>query len=120
MAQARPIRFATAPLVLAFAASVAPGCRTREETARQVGRQAALVAASACASDAAEPDDCREPICRERCAPFADSVRLAEACTTKCMGLGTCDSDMDCSGGLVCVMIAPRLRRCAPRPDASL
>jgi hypothetical protein len=91
-------------------------CRTREDAARKIGRSAALTAARAC-SDAASTDDaCRERLCREQCADFADSVALRESCTSRCTGQGTCDSDADCDQGLICVMIAPRLRRCvAPR-----
>jgi len=104
--------------VLVASLLVAPACRTREDAARSAGREAALVAATAC-SDAGDVETCRAPICRDRCAPYADSKLLTEACTTKCLGQGTCDSDSDCSGSLVCMMIAPRLRRCQPRPDAA-
>jgi hypothetical protein len=95
------------------------GCRTREEGARKAEQEAALAAASACPAAAGDAEVCRDAICRERCANFADSVSLAETCRTKCTGQGTCDSDADCARGLVCVMIAPRLRRCEPSRDAA-
>ena len=98
------------------------GCKTREEAALRAGRQGALALGLACPGDGGDEDDrdpCRTLACRERCASFADSTRLSEACTSKCMGQGTCDSDADCVGGLVCVMIAPRLRKCEPRPDGA-
>jgi hypothetical protein len=104
-------------LLFAIIAPLA-ACRTREDAAQNAGREAALVAASAC-SDASDVEACRAPLCRDRCAPYTDSKLLAEACTSKCLGQGTCSSDSDCSGGLVCMMIAPRLRRCQPRPDAA-
>jgi hypothetical protein len=97
-------------------ALLALSCRTREETARKAGQEAALVAVHDCAADGGISEGCRVLICRDRCSAFADSVALTEACTEKCRGLGTCDSDLDCDRGLVCTMIAPRLRRCmAPR-----
>ena len=108
----------SAGLIALFALG-AGACGTRENAARKQGREAALFAARACDADAGDVEACREPICRERCTSFADCVRLDETCTTKCMGQGTCDSDADCTGGLVCVMIAPRLRRCQPYPDAT-
>jgi hypothetical protein len=106
-------------VIIAFPTLLAPlACRTREDTARTAGREAANMAANACA-DAGDVETCRTPICRDRCAPYADSKALSEACTSKCLGQGTCDSDADCSAGLVCMMIAPRLRRCQPAPDAA-
>ena len=100
-----------------FLALSAVGCRTREEGAQRAGREAALVAVRDCAGDAGLAEVCRASVCRDRCAPFTDSVTLTEACTTKCMGQGTCDSDADCDKGLICRMIAPRLRRCEPPRD---
>jgi hypothetical protein len=111
----RPSRLLRALLV---ASPLWAACRTREDTARTAGREAALAADRACDADATDVATCRSTICRDRCAPYADSNLLTEACTTKCLGQGTCDSDADCTGGLVCMMIAPRLRRCQPRPDA--
>src|SRR6266704_2995381 len=87
------------------------GCRTREDAARRAGREGALALGLACPGDGGDEGDrepCRALACRERCASFSDSMQLSEVCTTKCMGQGTCDSDADCTGGLVCVMIAPR------------
>jgi hypothetical protein len=98
---------------------VASACRTREDTARSTGREAALALARTCDTDAGDVETCRAEFCRNRCAPYADSKPLTEACTAKCTGQGTCDSDSDCAGGLACMMIAPRLRRCQPRPDAN-
>ena len=103
-----------------FLAPSAVGCRTREEGAQRAGREAALVAVHDCAGDAGLAEVCRLSICRDRCAPFADSVILTETCTTKCMGQGTCDSDADCDKGLICridcptpaAMRAPAGRRC--------
>ena len=98
------------------------GCRTREDAARRTGREGALALGLACPGDGGDESDrepCRTLACRERCAPFADSIQLSEVCSSKCMGQGTCDSDADCVGGLVCVMIAPRLRKCEPRPDGA-
>jgi hypothetical protein len=92
-------------------------CRTREETARRVGREAAQIALRDCASDAGISEGCRALLCRDRCSSFADSVVLGETCTNKCLGQGTCDSDADCDRGLFCTMIAPRLRRCVPARD---
>jgi hypothetical protein len=63
---------------------------------------------------------CHEPICRDRCAVFADAIHLAETCITRCLGRGTCNSDRDCDPGRICVMVAPRVRRCEPRRDAGL
>src|SRR3954454_13416080 len=100
-------------LLFAAALSTLAACRTREDTARSTGREAAIVAARACA-DAGDIETCRAPLCRDRCTPYADSTLLTESCTAKCLGQGTCDSDADCTGGLVCMMIAPRLRRCQP------
>src|SRR5258708_38412140 len=101
-------------VVVAFSAMA---CRTREEGARRAGREAALVAVRDCPGDAGKVEGCRESICRDRCAPFADSVGLTETCATRCLGQGTCDSDADCDRGLFCRMIAPRLRRCEPPRD---
>jgi hypothetical protein len=112
-------RLARASAVTTFAlACVLSACRTREDAARNAGREAAHVAASSCDADAGDVESCRARICRDRCAPYTDSKLLTEACMGKCTGEGTCDSDSDCSGGNVCMMIAPRLRRCQPRPDA--
>jgi hypothetical protein len=112
-----------ARIVMVFALVGGPGCRTREEAARRAGREGAVAVGLACLGDGGDEGDrepCRVLACRERCASFADSVQLSEACTTKCLGQGTCDSDADCTGGLVCVMIAPRLRRCELRLDGAL
>jgi hypothetical protein len=105
-------------LILLASLLFAPACRTREDAARSTGREAAQLAARTC-SDAADIETCRAPICLDRCAPYADSKLLTESCMGKCLGQGTCDSDSDCSGGLICMMIAPRLRRCQPSPDAA-
>jgi hypothetical protein len=98
-------------------AVLALACQTREEGARKAGREAAIVAVHDCAGDAGLAEECRASICRDRCAGFADSVTLTETCTAKCTGQGTCDSDADCDKGLICRMIAPRLRRCEPPRD---
>src|SRR5258708_10227478 len=101
-------------LALAFGCT---GCRTREDAARRAGREGAVALGLACPGDGGDEGDrdpCRVLACRERCASFADSVQLSEACTSKCLGQGTCDSDADCTAGLACVVIAPRLRRCEP------
>jgi hypothetical protein len=106
-----PRQLAAVGLVLSVLA-----CQTREEGAQKAGREAALVALHDCTQDAGVAEGCRASICRDRCAPFADSVTLTETCTAKCMRQGTCDSDADCDKGLICRMIAPRLRRCeSPR-----
>ena len=92
------------------------GCRTREDAALNVARESALAAAEHCAGT--EVDACRASICHDRCAEFSDSSYLTETCFTRCMGRGTCHSDLDCDPARACVMIAPRLRRCEPRTDA--
>lgn len=102
---------------LAFAV-LALACQTREEAARRTGREAALVVERACATDAGDDEACRESTCRERCARFTDSAGLTETCTSRCKGQGTCDSNADCDHGLICVVIAPVLRRCGVAPDA--
>src|SRR5262245_49832597 len=94
-------------------------CRTREDAARNAAREGAVAAARSCDADAGDIEACRADVCRDHCAPYADSKSLAETCTSKCTGQGTCESDRDCTAGLVCMMIAPRLRRCQPRPDAN-
>jgi len=109
--------FLAALLTLLFVVIGVPGCRTREDSARRTGREAAITAARGCQGDGGATDGCRERLCRELCAPFADSVQLSEACTGKCMGRGICDSDADCGPGFVCVMIAPRVRRCELHVD---
>ena len=93
-------------------------CPTREDAARRVARQAALAAARECA-DAAAAETCSETICRDQCSPYADSPQIAELCRDQCLGRGTCNSDRDCAGGLVCLMIAPRLRRCVMLVDGA-
>ena len=103
-------------IMVVLAAATALGCRTREDAAHKVAHEGALVAAESCA-DAAAVEACHEPICRDRCATFSDSIHLVETCITKCMGRGTCNSDLDCDPGRTCVMIAPRLRRCEVRGD---
>jgi len=101
--------------VMFFALASALGC-TREDSAAKVAREGVLAAERAC-DDAGQTEVCRERVCRDRCDRFADSVHLLEACMARCTGRGTCDSDSDCGRGLVCVMIAPRVRRCAPPPE---
>ena len=107
------------PIIVALVSVSVLRCRTREDAAHQVAREGALTAADSC-GDAAAVDLCREAICRARCAPFSDAVHLVETCITRCMGRGTCHSDLDCARGQACVMIAPRLRRCEPRAEAGL
>jgi hypothetical protein len=110
------VRSARQLTAIVFAVS-ALACRTREEGARRAGHEAALIAVHDCAGDAGTAEGCRASICRDRCAAFADSVALTETCTTRCTGQGTCDSDADCDRGMVCRVIAPRLRRCEPPRD---
>jgi hypothetical protein len=97
---------------------VLAGCTTREDAARRAGRQGAQIAAGACA-DAGDVSACRAPLCRNHCASFADSKSLGDACLARCTGEGTCDSDADCAAGLMCVMIAPRVRRCGTPPTST-
>jgi len=94
-------------------------CHTREDTARSIGRRGAFRAGETCPPDASAFETCVESTCRAECAPFADSTTLTEACMSKCARQGTCDSDADCAADSVCVMIAPRLRRCQARSDAA-
>jgi hypothetical protein len=93
-------------------------CRTREDGARKTGRAAAVIAVRECTGDAGVSEGCRASVCARQCSSFADSVALSEACATRCLGQGTCDSDLDCDRGLICRMIAPRLRRCQAPGDA--
>jgi len=111
-----PSRYRIARVLLLFGTLA---CPTREDAARGVARRAALVALRECA-DAAVPETCSETICRDRCSPYAHSPHIAEPCVDHCLGRGTCNSDRDCAGGLVCLMIAPRLRRCAVLVDGAL
>ena len=103
---------------IALTVATAPACRTREDSAARVAREGAQAAERAC-GDAGQSEACREPICRDQCDRFGDSPHLAETCIGKCMGRGTCDSDADCGRGLACIVIAPRVRRCAPRSEAT-
>ena len=103
-------------VLLILAGANAIGCATREDNAVRAARAAALLAERAC-RDAGSTEGCREPICRDQCDRFADSARLVETCIDKCLGRGTCDSDSDCRDGLLCIVIAPRVRRCAPRSE---
>jgi hypothetical protein len=109
----------TGHIIVALVVTTALGCRTREDAAHKMGRESALVAAESCA-DAAARETCHESNCHDRCASFSDSTHLAETCLAKCMGRGTCNSDLDCDPWRACVMIAPRLRRCERRTDARL
>jgi hypothetical protein len=108
----------TQPLTAMLLLAAVLACRTREDAAQRAGREAAQVAVRDCASDGGVAESCRNALCRDLCASFVDSLVLLEACTGKCMGRGTCDSDADCDRGLVCTMIAPRLRRCRPPREA--
>jgi hypothetical protein len=107
------------PLCLAIAFLTTVACRTREDAARRAGQEAAIVALRACPENEVDHEACRTPVCRDRCAAFADSLALHEVCTARCLGQGTCDSAADCDPGFACIVIAPRLRRCGVRPDAA-
>jgi hypothetical protein len=94
-------------------------CRTREDAAVGMAREAASAAETSC-EKAADRDECRESFCRSRCSPFSDSAHLTQTCVSKCTGRDVCDSDRDCAPGLTCVIIAPRVRHCQTATDAAM
>lgn len=126
-------------LVLGLAlvcATASAACQDAEQRARAAGEAARADAAKACASDAGSAPDatggdadgaaeaaqaegwaCARRACESPCAAFT-APAFHRACVSACTADTECRTDVDCGAGLLCVAVAPRVRRCRPRPNS--
>jgi hypothetical protein len=119
-------------------------CKDHDQQAREVGEAARAEVARRCGADAG-PDGgvaespgaptlapdipgldssfgaeaCAHQACSSACAAYAETVTFHRACIAACVANTECATDADCSTGLRCVAIAPRVRRCSPGKRSS-
>jgi hypothetical protein len=108
-------------IVFIALATMLPACRDYEQRARATGARVRDEIATRCAAETAKSDagfeheheeTCIDQRCREACAGGDVAKGFAATCVLECRAQATCATDADCTAGLRCIAVAPRVRRC--------